>query len=126
MNQHVSRAGRSERTPHGLTLRDPQPLTGIPAVWRFAALASTLLMGALATIGALYLGRSILLPVTAGLIVGITLSPAVQRRPFVTDTVIATDYDPSRMQGKLFIIPSFAFLRREVEQLVRRFGIPVL
>jgi phenylalanine-4-hydroxylase len=55
-----------------------------------------------------------------------SLSASVERRPFVTDTVIATDYDPSRMQDKLFIIPSFAFLRRELEQLVRRFGIPVL
>jgi len=78
MNQHVSRPGRSERTEYGLTLRDPQPLQGIPAVWRLTALVSTLLMGALALIAALYLGRSILLPVTAGLIVGITLSPAVQ------------------------------------------------
>ncbi len=50
----------------------------------------------------------------------------VRRRPFVTDEVIATDYDPSRMQDHLFIIPSFVFLRREIEQLVRRFGIAVL
>ena len=35
-------------------------------------------MGALAIIAALYLGRSILLPVVAGLIVGITLAPAVK------------------------------------------------
>ncbi len=55
-----------------------------------------------------------------------SLSKDVWRRPFVTDTVIETDYDPSRMQDKLFIIPSFQFLRREIEQLVRRMGIPVL
>jgi phenylalanine-4-hydroxylase len=55
-----------------------------------------------------------------------SLSADVQRRPFVTGKVIETDYDPSRMQDKLFIIPSFPFLRREVEQLVRRLGIPVL
>jgi len=78
MNQHVPRPGRSERTDHGLTLTDAQPLAGIPAVWRLAALVATVAMGMLALIGALYLGRSILLPVTAGLIVGITLSPAVQ------------------------------------------------
>src|SRR5215831_21332252 len=53
-------------------------------------------------------------------------SPEVTRRPFVTETVIATDYDPSRMQDHLFIAPSFQFLRRELEGLVRRFGIPVL
>jgi phenylalanine-4-hydroxylase len=55
-----------------------------------------------------------------------SLSNDVEHRPFVTDDVIATDYDPSRMQDLLFIIPSFVFLRREIEQLVKRFGIPVL
>jgi phenylalanine-4-hydroxylase len=53
-------------------------------------------------------------------------SPEVTRRPFVTDVVIAQDYDPSRMQDNLFIAPSFGFLRRELEGLVRRFGIPVV
>jgi phenylalanine-4-hydroxylase len=53
-------------------------------------------------------------------------SPEVTRRPFVTDVVINADYDPSRMQDQLFIAPSFPFLRRELEGLVRRFGIPVL
>jgi phenylalanine-4-hydroxylase len=53
-------------------------------------------------------------------------SPEVKREPFVTDVVIDTDYDPSRMQDHLFIAPSFPFLRRELETLVRRFGIPVL
>jgi phenylalanine-4-hydroxylase len=53
-------------------------------------------------------------------------SKDVKRRPFVTDEVIETDYDPSRMQDHLFIIPSFAWLRREIEGLVRRMGIPVL
>jgi predicted PurR-regulated permease PerM len=77
MNQHM-RPGKSERTPLGLKLTEPQPLTGIPAIWRFAALVSTLLMGALALIGALYLGRSILLPVVAGVVVGITLTPVVK------------------------------------------------
>src|SRR6266478_1756778 len=54
------------------------------------------------------------------------LSPEVTRRPFETDVVIQTDYDPSRMQDHLFIAPSFQFLRRELESLVKRFGIPVL
>ena len=48
------------------------------------------------------------------------------RRPFVTDTVIATDYDPSYMQKDFFVAPSLPFLSRELEALVRRFGIPVL
>jgi phenylalanine-4-hydroxylase len=53
-------------------------------------------------------------------------SPAVTRRPFVTDVVIETDYDPSRMQDHLFVAPSLPFLRRELEALVRRLDIPVL
>src|SRR5262249_30515083 len=53
-------------------------------------------------------------------------SPEVTRQPFVTDVVINTDYDPSRMQDRLFIAPSLPFLRRELEGLVRRFGLPVL
>jgi phenylalanine-4-hydroxylase len=55
-----------------------------------------------------------------------SLSSEVEHRPFVTDEVIETDYDPSRMQDLLFIIPSFVFLRREIERLVKRLGIPVL
>jgi phenylalanine-4-hydroxylase len=52
-------------------------------------------------------------------------STDVRRKPFVTDEVIETDYDPSRMQDHLFIIPSFGWLRTEIEGLVRRMGIPV-
>jgi monomeric phenylalanine-4-hydroxylase len=52
-----------------------------------------------------------------------SLSEKVERRPFVTDEVIETDYDPSRMQDLLFVIPSFPFLRQEVERLVQRFGV---
>ena len=53
-------------------------------------------------------------------------SKDVKREPFVTDKVIETDYDPSRMQDHLFIAPSFVFLRREIEQLIRKLQIPVL
>ena len=53
-------------------------------------------------------------------------SPEVKRQPFVTEVVINTDYDPSRMQDQLFIAPSLPFLRRELETLVRRFEIPGL
>jgi phenylalanine-4-hydroxylase len=49
-----------------------------------------------------------------------SLSSQVERRPFVTDEVIETDYDPSKMQERLFVIPSFGFLRNEIERLVRR------
>jgi len=54
-----------------------------------------------------------------------SLSSQVEHRPFVTDEVIATDYDSSKMQELLFVIPSFQFLRREVENLARRFGVVV-
>ncbi|HEY3789886.1 MAG TPA: hypothetical protein VGL71_13580 [Urbifossiella sp.] len=52
-------------------------------------------------------------------------SKDVSRRPFVTDIVINTDYDPTYMQKDLFVIPSLPFLRREAENLVRRLGIKV-
>lgn len=83
MNQHVMRADKSERRDNGrpefgLHLTDAKPLSGIPQVWRFAALMSTLAMGALAMIAALHFGRPILLPVTAAIMVGITLGPLVK------------------------------------------------
>ena len=53
-------------------------------------------------------------------------STDVTRRPFLTDVVTATDYDPTYMQNQLFVAPSFPFLRRELETLIRRLGIPVL
>lgn len=52
-------------------------------------------------------------------------SPDVTRRPFETEVVINTDYDPSRMQDHLFVAPSFSFLRCELEHLLQRFGIQV-
>jgi phenylalanine-4-hydroxylase len=54
-----------------------------------------------------------------------SLSANVERRPFATREVIETDYDWSKMQELLFVIPSFAFLRREVADLVARMGINV-
>jgi len=53
-------------------------------------------------------------------------SDAVTRRPFITQEVIETDYDPSRLQDHLFVIPSLGWLRGELVHLVRRFRIPVL
>jgi phenylalanine-4-hydroxylase len=50
-------------------------------------------------------------------------SKDVIRQPFVTKTVIETDYDPSRMQDRLFIAPSLPFLRRELDGLLRRFDL---
>ena len=70
-----------ERDDFGLKLTDAQPLSGIPALWRLAALLATLVMGALALVAALYFGRPILLPVVAALIVGITLAAGGEVRP---------------------------------------------
>ena len=53
-------------------------------------------------------------------------SPDVRREPFVTSRVIETDYDPSRMQDHLFVAPSFEFLRRELEGLVKKLGIQII
>src|SRR5215213_8674711 len=78
MNEHVRRPDKSEHSLFGLKLTDAQPLSDIPAVWRLGAIFSTLLMGGIGLIAALYFGRPILLPVTAALIVGITLSPAIE------------------------------------------------
>jgi len=44
---------------------------------------------------------------------------------FLTGKLIETEYDLSRRQDQLFISPSFVFLRREIEQFVKPFGIPV-
>jgi phenylalanine-4-hydroxylase len=52
-------------------------------------------------------------------------SREVTRRPFVTDLVVNTDYDPTYMQTNLFVAPSLPFLRQEAETLVRRFGLQV-
>src|ERR1043165_4387966 len=78
MNEHVKRPSQVERTEFGLRLTDVQPLAGIPAVWRLAAILSTLVMGFLAMIAALYFGRAVLLPVVAALVVGVTLSPITE------------------------------------------------
>ncbi len=52
-------------------------------------------------------------------------SKDVTRRPFVTEEVVNTDYDPTYMQKDLFVIPSLRFLRTETESLVKKLGIPV-
>ncbi len=62
----------------GLKLTEPLPLSGAMAVWRLAALVATLVMGVIALIGGLYFGRSILLPVVAGIMIGMPFGPAVK------------------------------------------------
>jgi phenylalanine-4-hydroxylase len=40
---------------------------------------------------------------------------AVERRPFDVAAVVATPFDFSRMQDVVFVVPSFGFLREQVE-----------
>lgn len=78
MNQRVTPPPSDRDDREGLIIRDAEPLRDIPALWRLSALVATLGMGCLAVVAGLYFGRSILVPVVAGLIVGVTLSPAVK------------------------------------------------
>jgi phenylalanine-4-hydroxylase len=45
-------------------------------------------------------------------------TPEVEHRPFNMDEVVSTPYNYSSMQPLLFVIPSFGYLRREVESLL--------
>lgn len=45
----------------------------------------------------------------------------VERRPFILDDVINTDYDSSRMQDILYVVPSLAALKQAVIELAKRF-----
>ena len=49
-------------------------------------------------------------------------SGEVERRPFVLEEVIHTSYDYSDMQPKLFVIPSYAYLKEVTQKFIRRFG----
>ncbi len=79
----VQRAGKS--LPAGQALRNDgrfalsiegaQPLSHVAGLWRTTAQAATIGIFALMVIAALYLGRSLLLPVTAAFVVGFMLGP---------------------------------------------------
>lgn len=46
-------------------------------------------------------------------------SEEVERRPLQIEEVIETPYDFTRLQARLFVVPSFAHLRRATERFVR-------
>jgi len=46
-------------------------------------------------------------------------SDEVDRRPFDVEVVVDTAYDFCRMQDRLFVVPSFEVLRRDVEAFLR-------
>jgi predicted PurR-regulated permease PerM len=62
----------------GLRLTDAQPL-GTAALLRRGAMIATMFMGFVVLVAALYFGRPVLLPIVAALVVGITLSPLIER-----------------------------------------------
>ena len=47
-------------------------------------------------------------------------SDNVERRPFIIDDVIATDYDSTQMQGILYVIPSLDFAKAAILDLSKR------
>lgn len=47
------------------------------------------------------------------------LSDNVLRKPFVLEEVIQQEYNANIMQDLLYVIPSLAFLRKEIEQLIK-------
>jgi predicted PurR-regulated permease PerM len=63
---------------HPVIVDDPRPLGSMAMIWRTFAPAATIGIFLLAAVTALYLGRSLLMPVTAALIVSLTLAPLVK------------------------------------------------
>ena len=45
-------------------------------------------------------------------------TPEVAQRPFEIEEVVSTPYNYSSMQPLLFVIPSFGFLREQIERLL--------
>ncbi len=91
----VQRAGKTqpgERTSpddgrFALSIEGAQPLPHVSGLWRTTAQAATIGIFALMIIAALYLGRSLLLPVTAAFVVGFMFGPLsswARRRGFPT------------------------------------------
>lgn len=54
---------------------------------------------------------------------GAAFSGNVPWKPFVMEEVLRTPYDYSHMQPHFFIVPSFAFLRDEIERLCQSYGV---
>ncbi len=46
-------------------------------------------------------------------------SEQVERRPLSIAQIVKTDYDPTQMQNVLFVIPSLAELRRQIEAFIK-------
>lgn len=70
------RAQREKR--NALTVKDPEPIASIEDIWTPAAQMATVGIFVLLLGAALYVGRPILLPVVAALVIGMTLAPIVK------------------------------------------------
>ncbi len=70
------RAQRERR--NALTVKDPEPIASIEDIWTPAAQMATVGIFVLLLGAALYVGRPILLPVVAALVIGMTLAPIVK------------------------------------------------
>ena len=47
----------------------------------------------------------------------------VEWKPFVLEEVVNATYNHTEMQSKLYVVPSFAFLREEIERYLRDYGL---
>jgi predicted PurR-regulated permease PerM len=70
------RAHRERR--NALSVKDPEPIASIEDIWTPAAQMATVGIFVLLLGAALYVGRPILLPVVAALVIGMTLAPIVK------------------------------------------------
>ena len=50
-------------------------------------------------------------------------SGEVERKPFVLDEVVNATYNHTEMQSRLYVVPSFAFLREQIELYLRKYGL---
>jgi predicted PurR-regulated permease PerM len=69
---------RMEKRRYSLVVNDPQPLGSVTALWRMAASGATIGVFVLGVLAALYVGRSLLMPIAAALIISLTLAPLVR------------------------------------------------
>ena len=70
------RARREVR--HALVISDPQPVDSVEKMWISAGSAATIGIFVLAFGGFLYVGRTILLPITAAAVIALTLAPLIK------------------------------------------------
>jgi predicted PurR-regulated permease PerM len=68
----------SRETRHALVISDPKPVANIDSMWLSMGQAANIGIFLLLFVGCLYLGRTILLPILAAVVVALTLAPLVK------------------------------------------------